>query len=49
MKSAVLALLAIVLILALRHREPDRAVMRPWHEPEDGIQPADPYPASLPR
>ena len=48
--TRILALLAVlaVIIVALRPRERP-AVMRPpsWVEPEDGVQPADPYPASL--
>ena len=47
MKPLALALLAILLVVALRRREPDRAVMRPWREDDDGVQPGDPYPASL--
>ena len=41
MKPLALLAAAILLVVALRHREPDRATARYW-EPEDGIQPADP-------
>ncbi len=73
MKPLALVLLAILVVVALRHREPDRAEMRRDEslmrdalrrrgdrplssypslddvlaDDDDGIQPADPYPASL--
>ncbi len=46
--AALIALLSCVAVLvALRRREPDRAVAWHWYEDDDGIQPSDPYPASL--